>query len=101
MASSTSPIACSMLSRATRELIYRAGNRVMVVPPPATGDWSSAKPRVLFERAFEKGTVDVANYDVTPDGQRFIVIEGGERDTTPQELRIVLNWADSLAAAPR
>jgi serine/threonine-protein kinase len=88
-------------SRATRELIYRAGNRMVAVTQPANGDWSSAKPRVLFERAFEKGNVDVANYDVTSDGQRFVMVQAVDRDTQPQELRVVLNWADSVSATPR
>jgi serine/threonine-protein kinase len=86
-------------SRTTHELIYRTGNSLMAVSPPASGDWSMAKPRLLFERAFEKGTIDVANYDAAPDGQRFVMIEAVARDTSAQQLRVVLNWAQS--AGPR
>jgi serine/threonine-protein kinase len=88
-------------SRSTHELMYRAGNRLMAVPQPANNDWSSVRPRLLFERNFQKGTPDVANYDVATDGQHFIMVEAAERDTAPQELRIVLNWAHSLTTTPR
>jgi hypothetical protein len=88
-------------SPATHELLYRAGNRLMAVSQPANNDWSSVKPRQLFERNFQKGTLDVANFDVASDGQHFIMVEPVERDTAPQELRIIINWADSLTIAPR
>jgi serine/threonine-protein kinase len=88
-------------SRAAHELIYRSGNRFMAVTQQLTnGEWSRAKPRLLFERAFESGNIDVANYDVTPDGH-FIVIEAAERDDSFKALRVVLNWADSVAVTPR
>jgi serine/threonine-protein kinase len=89
-------------SHATRELIYRAGSRFMAVAQQATsGEWSRAKPRLLFERAFERGDIDVANYDISPDGQRFILIEAAGHDDSFKALRVVLNWADSVVAAPR
>ena len=60
-----------------------------------------AEPHVLFERVFEGGNIDMANYDVTPDGQHFIMIEAAQRDASSTPLRVVLNWADSLAITPR
>ena len=36
-------------------------------------------------------------YDVTPDGQRFLMIkEGGDEPTAPQNLIVVLNWFEEL-----
>ena len=90
-----------MWSRATHEVIYRSADRFMAVTQQVTsGEWSRAKPRVLFEHAFESGNIDVANYDVTPDGH-FIVIDASGRDDSFKALRVVLNWAGSVAVTPR
>jgi Tol biopolymer transport system component len=88
-------------ARMTHELIYRAANRLMAVSEPQGGDWSAAKPRLLFERAFEKGNIDVANYDVGPDGQRFVMIEADPLDMSSQVLRVILNWAQSSGVGAR
>jgi hypothetical protein len=37
------------------------------------------------------------HYDVSPDGQRFLMIkESARRDTTPASMVIVQNWAEEL-----
>ena len=33
-------------------------------------------------------------YDVTPDGQRFLLAKTGEQG--PQEISVVLNWTEEL-----
>lgn len=38
----------------------------------------------------------VANYDVTPDGQRFIMIKSGEKPATVSRINVVLNWFEEL-----
>ncbi len=48
-------------------------------------------PRALFE-SDNLGDV-VANYDVTPDGDRFLIVRSTEPVT---ELRVVLNWTEEL-----
>ena len=46
-------------------------------------------PRVLFERS------NLLSYDVTPDGNRFLVIER-EPTATPTQIHVVVNWFDEL-----
>jgi hypothetical protein len=36
-----------------------------------------------------------SNYDVTPDGQRFLMIQE-ERDARINQINVVLNWAEEL-----
>ncbi len=49
---------------------------MLAVPLQTEPQFSAGKPRVLSGGAFE--TMDGArNYDVTPDGQRFIMVLGG------------------------
>ncbi len=85
-------------SAATHELVYRSANRLMTVSQPPAGDWSTVKSRLLFEGTFERGTLDAANYDLASDGQHLILVQAGDSAAVPQELRIVINWADSLTA---
>ncbi len=36
------------------------------------------------------------DYDVTPDGQRFIMIERVKSETITRQINIVLNWFEEL-----
>jgi hypothetical protein len=44
------------------------------------------------------GSLDSPNYDVMPDGQRFVMVSETQR-AAPRELDVVLNWVGSVAAA--
>ena len=57
--------------------------------------FSAGKPRVLFEGHYMMGPSSPANYDVSPDGQRFLMVKARE-EATPTQINIVLNWADEL-----
>jgi hypothetical protein len=58
--------------------------------------FSPGTPRVLFEGRFEY-LPQAANYDVSPDGQRFLMIQAGEQDSAaPQQIHVVLNWFEEL-----
>ena len=37
--------------------------------------FAAGKPRVLFEGPYERTVLTVANYDVAPDGQRFLMLK--------------------------
>jgi hypothetical protein len=63
-------------SRDGRELFYRDGNRMMAVKVAGTERFSPGRPEVLFEREyFQAGGPGVMNYDVTSDGQRFLMLK--------------------------
>ena len=84
-----------------RELFYREGDKMMAVDVRLERDFSASQPRVLFEGPFATDPVggDGINYDVTPDGERFVMVRETER--TPQ-LYMVLNWFEELKrVAPR
>ncbi|MEE8146412.1 MAG: hypothetical protein V3T24_02315, partial [Longimicrobiales bacterium] len=53
-------------------------------------------PRMLFEGTYVEG--GGVQYDVAPDGQRFLMIKtGGETNEAPQ-ITVVLNWFEELRA---
>ena len=36
------------------------------------------------------------NYDVTSDGQRFLMLKSGEKQDAPTQINVVLNWFEEL-----
>jgi hypothetical protein len=36
------------------------------------------------------------NYDVSPDGRRFLMLKGGEQEAAPTQINVVLNWFEEL-----
>ena len=58
--------------------------------------FSAGKPRLVFEGRYVARTGgSPANYDVSPDGQRFLMIKGND-ETPATQINIVLNWFDEL-----
>jgi hypothetical protein len=54
------------------------------------------KPRRLFDGRYARSTSLWPNYDVTADGQRFLMVKGVEEFTSPTQINIVLNWSEEL-----
>jgi hypothetical protein len=42
-----------------------------------------------------------ANYDVTPDGQRFLLVKDSTGDVVGNRAVVVVNWAEELKAKER
>jgi hypothetical protein len=63
---------------------------MMAVTVTRTPDFSSGRPRRLFETRFDAGD-NGPNYDVSPDGKWFLMPRS-ERESAPAELHVVLNW---------
>jgi eukaryotic-like serine/threonine-protein kinase len=75
------------------ELFYRNGDKMMVVETNTKSNFSADKPKLLFERHYATYNTMPA-YDVTPDGQRFLLAKTGGQ--APEEINVVLNWAADL-----
>jgi Tol biopolymer transport system component len=75
-----------------RELLFRSGTKIMAVDvetSPTTFRYGT--PKMLFETARD------AEYDVAPDGRRFLIIKYPDAQPVRQnDLRIVLNWFEEL-----
>jgi eukaryotic-like serine/threonine-protein kinase len=93
-------------SRDGKELFYRNGQKWMSVTVNLKPEFTAEKPRLLFEGPY--ALVGSQSYDVTPDGQRFLVLEPVEKQLEPvTHLNVVLNWFEDVkkkaapAAMPR
>jgi Tol biopolymer transport system component/predicted Ser/Thr protein kinase len=72
-----------------RELYYISGDGVMAVPISPGPPLVAGKPSLLFGGEF--ATLQGKNYDVTRDGQRFLMVRTVERDR-PKAISVILNW---------
>ena len=64
-----------------------------------SADLSLSTPHFLFEHAYAYGpTITVPNYDVTPDGERFLMVQS---EPDAGRLAMVLNWFDELRRLTR
>ena len=65
---------------------------MMVVAVKTERKFSAGRPKLLFKAP----SIIASGYGITPDGQRFVMIEEGEHSTPPTQLNIVLNWFEEL-----
>lgn len=54
------------------------------------------EPRVLFQGDYLSGWPFGRNYDLSPDGRRFLMIEEGEPPSASTEFIVVLDWFEEL-----
>src|SRR5262249_50104110 len=81
-----------------RELFYRNGDKMMVTAVETTPMFAASKPKLLFRGHYEADIMFnfERGYDVSPDGQRFLMMKGTEQEAAPAQLNVVLNWSDEL-----
>jgi len=87
-----------------REFYYRNGNQMMAVDVSVGRTLTVSKPQVLWEGPYLAGVGSScgmagptsANYDVTADGQRFLMIEDTSPNVECRILRVVSNWSSAL-----
>jgi eukaryotic-like serine/threonine-protein kinase len=84
-------------SRDGKRLFYRKEDQMWVVDVRADGGFSCSKPRLLFERPGYDISSPIRNYDLSPDGQRFLMVKLEQRKPEPvTEMIIVENWLQEL-----
>ena len=83
-------------SRNGRELFYRSGDKMMAVDVVTQSAFQVATPRVLFQGPYEPTNSVSPNYDVSADGQRFLMVQPSEQQPAVTEFNVVLNWFEEL-----
>jgi len=71
----------------------------MSVDVDTRSGFSASLPRELFSGGFAVG-FPIRTWDVTPDGERFLVIQPGDSTSSPpkNEIHVILNWFEELRA---
>ena len=78
------------------ELFYRSGKKLMLVDYEAGQSFSADKPRVLFEGPYVLTPRSFPDYDVSPDGQRFLMLKPAEDQQAVSQIVVVQNWVEEL-----
>src|SRR5262249_11514156 len=80
-----------------RELFYRSGSKMMALEVDTKSGLSLGTPRMLFEGPYLPTPTVLPDYDVSPDGQRFLMLKPVESQTSaPTQINVVLNWLEEL-----
>jgi eukaryotic-like serine/threonine-protein kinase len=83
-----------------RELFFREEDRMLVARIHTTEGFFSDEPTILFERPYVRNTSSgSANYDVSRDGQRFLMIQAAS-EPSAQPLTVVVGWFEQLEHLP-
>ena len=72
----------------------------MVVDVESSDRFNIGRPRTLFSGDFRQDLTGHASYDVSPDGQSFVMIQES-RDELLAEIHVVLNWFESSSGSSR
>jgi serine/threonine protein kinase/Tol biopolymer transport system component len=84
-------------NRNGRELFYRSGDKMMAVDISTQPGFAAGKPRMLFQGRYEPAPFPTTNYDVSPDGQRFLMLKPVDQaEAAPTQINVVLNWFEEL-----
>jgi hypothetical protein len=69
----------------------------MAVGVDTKSGFAAGKPRRLFEGPYLPTAGSFPYYDVSPDGQRFLMLKPVESQTSaPTQINVVLNWFEEL-----
>ncbi len=95
-------------ARSGRELFYLDGEGLLTAVPVQTGGptFSAGKPTRILNTRYHAGStargIDVRGYDVSADGQRFLMIKesepSGQAQAETARMVVVLNWFEELKA---
>jgi Tol biopolymer transport system component/tRNA A-37 threonylcarbamoyl transferase component Bud32 len=82
-------------ARNGKELFYRRADQLMAVEINTDSTFSAGKPKRLFEGPYVRN-VGRVSYDVSPDGQRFLMLKAGEEEQASSQINVLLNWLEEL-----
>jgi len=79
-------------ARNGRELFFRNREQMMTVHVTTRPTFSTSRPTVLFVSPVSGST----DFDISPDGERFVMVDDGQRGANSPQINVVLNWLEEL-----
>ncbi len=77
-----------------KEIFFGSRGRLMAVAVASGADLELSVPRELFSGNFVWERPD--NFDVSPDGKRFAMIQRSTADSDTELIRVAVGWTDEL-----
>ena len=87
---------CYVWAHSGGELFYRTGTKMMVIEISGGSTFKAATPQFLFQAPYVNVTTNSPEYDVTPDDQRFLMVQPLEQQSPLTALNVVLSWFEEL-----
>ena len=84
-------------SRDGRRIFYRGLRKIVAANIVTSPTFAVVSRDELMDDVFQQAVSPHANYDVSPDGKRLLMLKGAEQ----QGLMVVHNWADEVRARVR
>ena len=69
---------------------------MMAVAITTQPSFSAGTPKVLFQGQYQLLSLSTPNYDVSPDGQRFLMLKPDQETQSATQINVVLNWFEEL-----
>ena len=82
-------------NRNGRELVYRNGERMMSVEITVQPAFAVGVARQVFAGSYADPVI-IPTYDMTSDGQRFLMLKPKEQQAANNQIVIVQNWFEEL-----
>ena len=82
-------------ARNGRELFYRDGDALIVVSIQTDSSFTQGNPEVVFEDKYVGGLTG-RSYDISPDGERFLMIRQAGDASGMAQIIVVQNWFEEL-----
>jgi hypothetical protein len=72
------------------------GDKMMAVDVSTEPSFSAGKAKVLFQGSYVSTLGTLPFYDVSPDGQRFLMLKPTEQTAALTQIIVVQNWFEEL-----
>jgi eukaryotic-like serine/threonine-protein kinase len=82
-------------SRDGHDLYYEAGDSLFRVSVATAPSLVVGKPEVVYQGHFWRSNIAGPNYDVAPDGKRFLMVDS-DKEPELTQIHVVLNWTAQL-----
>jgi dipeptidyl aminopeptidase/acylaminoacyl peptidase len=81
-----------------KELFYRSGDKMMAVDMTTQPSFTVGKPHLLFQGRYFASEFPLVGtaYDVSADGQRFLMVKDTAEATALTQINVVQNWSEEL-----
>lgn len=82
-------------SRDGHDLYYEAGDSLFRASVATAPSLVVGKPEVVYQGHFWRSNIVGPNYDVAPDGKRFLMVDS-DKELELTQIHVVLNWTSQL-----